>query len=232
MLKQNSKLFTTSVLWITVILIIKEIQGQEVTPSPPSTPTSHANTSLISPTQTPLPQYTCRTGPDTQDFDFVIMQTNNIYLDLSEPVSCSGYITRWHYCRRLFGFREAPAGLWPCVWRRSNSSEEEFEIVGCNNITLNISYEGEIIRCQSHDPTLDPDEVIFVEEGDYIGFYIPESGLVPGLALPDHDQGHFQLRRGRPGFVTSIIQPELESISCTPNCGRAPLNAEIGMSIC
>ena len=224
---ENLKLFSTSVLCLTMILCTKEIQGQKLTPSPPSTLTSHAGTSSISPTPTPLPQYTCKTGPDTQDFSHIIIQTNNIYLDISEPVNCTGYITRWHYCHRIFGFREAPAGLWPCVWRRSNGSDEEFEVVGCNQITV-VSGEGENYRCRSHDPTSDPDEVIFVEEGDYIGFYIPDHSLFPVLAFPDHDHGKFQALRNDTGFVSSFLESELKNISCTPSCGRALLNAEIG----
>ena len=221
----------TSVLCLTMMLSTKKIQGQEVTPSPSLviTQTSHAGTSSISPTPTPLPQYTCRTGPDTQDFRHFIIRTNTIYLDISEPVSCSGFITRWHYCHYVIGFRNTLAGLRPCVWRRSNTSVEEFEVVGCNNITV-VPGEGENTQCRSHDPTLDPDQVIFVEEGDYIGFYVPDSSLFPTLAPIDNDRQPL-LFRSNTGFVSSFLESELENASCAGevSCGRALLNAEIGI---
>lgn len=241
MLRQNTraeklKLLITSFLCL-IILSTEEIRGQHVTSSPHRSDSAAVTSSpvRVSPTPTPLPQYTqCRTGPNTQAYDYIIITTDNIYLDISEPVQCSGFVTRWHYCHYLVGFRDAPAGLWPCVWRRSNSSEdgggggggEGFEVVGCNKITV-ISGEGEDYRCRSHDPTLNPDEVIRVEEGDYIGFYVPDSGLFPALSLPDHEPGRFQMYRNESGFSSFLMESELRNVSCTPICGRALLSAEI-----
>lgn len=218
-----------------VCLLTTSVDCQAVTPSPTST-TLHPLSSttnatrivpMVVPTPASLPQFTCQTGPDTQAYDYFLIGTNQIYLDISQSVNCFGVITRWFYCHHIIGFREATSSLRLCVWRRANHSEERgYEVVRCNQFSI-VPGDGEDFRCQYHIP----DELIAVEEGDYIGFYVPDSGLLPVLSLPDHDVDNYQVIRDVHGFASFIKDSELQYLSCWPDCGRALLRAEIGVLI-
>ena len=220
---------------IMLFLSATVVVSQEVSPSPIQNTTLYSSLSsatlygpLVIPTPSSLPQYTCKTGPDTQAYGNVLIRTNHIYLDISNPVNCSGVITSWLYCHYIIGFRNATSSLWPCVWRRANNSEElGYEIVGCNPF-VTVPGDGESFRCRYHIPS-NPDELITVEEGDYIGFYVPDSGLLPALSIPRLDISSYQLVRDVGGFTSFVRDSEMRNISCTPNCGRALLRAEIGM---
>ena len=65
-----------------------------------------------------------------------------------------------------------------------------------------------------------------MEEGDYIGFYIPDVGLFVGLSSSIYDEGNYQLERNVTGFSDFIEDSELRNTTDTP--GRALLSAEIG----
>lgn len=225
-------------LLLLICLLTTSVDCQNVTPTPTPTilhPSSFAISAtsidlLVVPTPASLSQLTCQTGPDTQAYDYFLIGTNQIYLDISQSVNCSGVITSWFYCHHIIGFREATSSLWLCVWRRANHSEERgYEVVGCNQFTT-VPGDGEDFRCQYHIPS-NVDELIAVEEGDYIGFYVPDSGLLPALSLPNHDVNNYQLIRDVHGFASFIKDSELKYLSCWPNCGRALLRAEIGALI-
>ena len=240
-LKLRWKTSNRSLLHILLIcLMTKCMDCQKVTPSP--TPTILHSLSfvtsatlidpLVVPTPVSLPQFTCQTGPDTQlqAYNYFLIGTDQIYLDNSQSVNCSGVITSWFYCHHIIGFREATSSLRLCVWRRANHSEERgYEVVGCNQFST-VPGDGEDFRCQYHIPS-NFGELIAVEEGDYIGFYVPDSGLLPVLSLPDHDANNYQLIRNVNGFASFIKDSELQYLSCWPNCGRAILRAEIGVLI-
>lgn len=178
------------------------------------------------PIHSPLPDSTCQTGPEFRDgvqVSSFLIETDHVFLDLSEPVNCSGIITRWYYCHIVIAFRNTPAGLWPCVWRKVNHTEG-YEMIGCNKFTI-VPGNGDSVRCRMYVPP-SPSELLRVREGDYIGFYVPDSGIIVALALAENDAGHYQLRSNETGFTSYLSDSDLilvDSIS-----GRALLSAEIG----
>ena len=229
-------------LVVCVLLVISSsVHGVVVAPSPTSTsslsslePTSAASSTSVPQTlsSTPLPEppYNCSTGPEGQELDRFLIATNRVYLDISVPVNCSGVIVRWHYCHFIIGFRNATSSLSFCAWRRSNDSEElTYEIVGCNTLTT-VPGDGESFRCRQYVPS-NPTEIITVEEGDYIGFYVPDSALLPALSVPENDRDNYQLIRNVTGPASTLKYSELRNLSCTPNCGRALLKADIGEAV-
>lgn len=213
------------------LLINTEVKGQTLVPPvkmapSPTTPSSSTLMNVL-PTPSLLPQQTCLAGPEIKEYDHFLIRTDRIYIDVSEPVNCSGIITRWHYCHRLIGFRDANVALWPCIWRRSNTSES-FENIGCNGITI-IPGEGDSHRCSSYDPTVNPAELLEVEAGDYIGFYVPDSGILPSLADPEVANNIYTIHRNESGFVNVVYDYETRIVTgCSPSCGRPVLKAEIG----
>lgn len=179
----------------------------------------------VLPTISPLPtRHTCTSGPEFVQASGTITTTDRIYLDLSQPVNCTGVVTSWYFCHYIIGYRDIPSGLWPCVWRRSNDSSG-YDKIGCNKIMLLPGGEVNDLKCRQFVPS-DPSDFISVEEGDYIGFYIPDVGLFIGLSSPIYDEGNYQLERNVTGFSDFIEDFELRNTTDTP--GRALLRAEIG----
>ena len=199
--------------------------------APPTTTATYTTIATTSsshfpslPVQSPLPHSTCQTGPEfAGGVSGRITETGHVYLDLSEPVNCSGVITRWYYCHIVIAFRNMPAELWPCVWRRSNYSEG-YEAIGCNKFKI-IPGDGDTIRCRLYVPP-NPSDLLRVEEGDYIGFYVPDSGIILALSLAQDDIGHYQLQSNKTGFSSFVADSELIRVISTP--GIALLSAEIG----
>ncbi len=194
----------------------------------PSLSSSYVATSTsnypVLPTISPLPaHHTCNSGPDFVETSGRLTTTKRIYLDLSEPVNCTGVITSWYFCHIVIGYRDIPSGLSPCVWRRSNDSSG-YNKVGCNKIMF-VPGDGEEVRCRRYAPTY-PSDFIRVEEGDYIGFYVPDVGLFLALSSSEYDEGNYQLERNETGDSDFIGDRELRNASSTP--GRALLRAEIG----
>ena len=201
------------------------------TQAPPTTTTTSTTIATTSslfpslPVQSPLPHSTCQTGPEFVDgVSGRITETDHVYLDLSQPVNCSGVVTGWYYCHIVIAFRNTPAELWPCVWRRSNHLEG-YETIGCNKFKI-IPGDGDTIRCRLYVPP-NPSDLLRVEEGDYIGFYVPDSGIILALSLAQDDIGHYQLQSNETGFSSFVADSELVRVSSKP--GRALLSAEIGM---
>lgn len=194
-----------------------------LSPSTTATTIVRSSSHPALPSQSPLPHVSCRTGPNFVKRSNQLSVTDHIYLDLFEPVNCSGVITRWYYCHIVIGFRNSSAGLWPCVWRQSNDSNE-LENVGCHKFTI-VPGDGSDVRCRYYIPN-NPSQLLRVEEGDYIGFYIPDSGLFLALSELKYDQGHYQLQRNHSGFSSHIKISELFPVSTAS--GRALLSAEIG----
>ena len=204
---------------------VAAFSNQTVSPSTliPST-TTHTLVSSSSPVATPsplLPPDTCWSGPDTKEFSSVIIGTSTLYLDLSKAINCSGAIISWQYCHYIIGFRDASSSLVPCIWRRSKAG---YENVGCNSFTV-VPGDGEDFRCR--DFTLsNPADVIEVEEGDYIGFYVPDSGLLPALSIVDESDLDQLLRaRNVTGFTSYLKDSELTLVL---RSGSALLRAQIG----
>ena len=190
-----------------------------------ATSTRSSQSQPVLPTLSPLPtRHTCTSGPDFVEPSGTITTTDRIYLDLSEPVNCTGVITSWYFCHYIIGYRDILSGLWPCVWRRSNDSSG-YDRVGCNKIMLVPGGEVNELKCREFVPS-HPSDFIRVEEGDYIGFYIPDIGLFVALSSPIYDEGNYQLERNETGFSDFIGDSELRNTTSTP--GRALLSAEIG----
>ena len=211
----------------TSLLVSPSLSTQAIEPSP-SLSSSHAATSTSSspvlPTLSPLPsQHTCTSGPELVQASGTVTTADRIYLDLSEPVNCTGVITSWYFCHYVIGYRDILSGLWPCAWRKSNDSSG-YDKVGCNKITF-VPGEGKQFRCRKYVPS-HPSDFIRVEEGDYIGFYVPDVGLFVAFSSSVYDEGHYQLERNDTGFFDFIEDSELRNATSTP--GRAMLNAEIG----
>ncbi len=217
------------ILLVEFGLKVAALSSQTISPSRRILSTTFTTiVNSVVPTPTPLPPNTCWSGPDTEEYQNVFgIGTNVVYLDLSKPINCSGAIISWRYCHRVIGFRHTSSGLRPCVWRRSNindSSETGYENVGCNTFIV-VPGDGDNFRCQSFVPS-NPADVIEVEEGDYIGFYVPDSGLLPALSPVDNSAGPDQLLRARnvTGFTSYLKDSELVFV----NSGSALLRAEIG----
>ena len=209
-------------------LMISPSSSTQATQSPPISSSSTAAATSTSnypvlPTLSPQPPHACMSGPDFKRTSGEVVVTDRIYLDISEPVNCSGVITSWTYCHFVIGFRDKSSGLWPCIWRRSNDSSG-YENIGCNKFTI-VPGDGSDIRCHDYVPS-NPSDFIRVEEGDYIGFYVPDSGLFIALSEYKYDEGHYQSERNETGFSTFIGDSELRNTSSTS--GRALLRAEIG----
>ena len=207
------------------------LSSPAISPSP-SLSSSYVATSTSSypvlPTISPLPaHHTCTSGPDFIETSDKLATTDRIYLDLSEPVNCTGVITSWYFCHIVIGYRDIPSGLSPCVWRRSNDSNG-YNKIGCNKIQF-VPGEGEDVRCRQYFPKY-PSNFIRVEEGDYIGFYVPDAGLFLALSSSNYDEGNYQLERNVTGDSDFIGDWELKNASSTP--GRALLSAEIGQLVC
>ena len=189
------------------------------------TTSQSSSPAAVQPTISPLPiQHTCTSGPEFIRASGTITTTDRIYLDLSQPVNCTGVITSWYFCHYIIGYRDIPSGLWPCVWRRSNDSSG-YEKIGCNKIQLLPGGKVNELKCRQFVPS-NPSDFISVEEGDYIGFYIPDVGLFVGLSSSIYDEGNYQLERNVTGFSDFIEDSELRNTTDTP--GRALLSAEIG----
>ena len=188
-----------------------------------STASSTRNYPVL-PTLSPLPRtHTCISGPIIEQSDGRVTVTKRIYLDISEPVNCSGVITSWYYCHIVIGFRDKSSGLWPCVWRRPENATG-YELVACNKFSI-IPGDGDEFRCHEYVPS-NPSEFIRVEKGDYIGFYSPDSGLLLAFSDSSYDEDHYQMERNETGFSNFIGDSELEYASHT--AGRILLSAEIG----
>ena len=237
-LKRHKVIGRPLLIYIIIILVgfgqkVATSSNPTVSPSRHISSTIYTGTSGLSsslvPTPSPLPPNICWSGPDTEEFQNVIIRTSTIYLDLSKPINCSGAIISWQYCHYIIGFREASSGLWPCVWRRSlnlNDSEAGYENVGCNRFIV-VPGDGEDFRCREFVPS-NPADVIEVEEGDYIGFYVPDSGLLPALSIVNESTEFDELLRVRnvTGFTSYLKDSELRIV--TPRSGSALLRAEIG----
>ena len=232
-------------LWLVLGPGVGVAMMSSSTQTSPSITSSSATSSVGMAVPTPPPlllqrNNLCRTGlqfdnsswPDVADNGINanrIAVTDHIYLDSSEPAPCSGVITRWHYCYVVFGFRNVSSGLQPCVWRRSNPSDSNagYEKIGCNEISI-IPGERDGLQCQSFAP-LSHFDLIRVEAGDYIGFYVPDSGLFLPFSPPEDDTDSFQQKRITMGFAPFIKDSELRNATIQP--GRALLSAEIGITI-
>ena len=200
--------------------------------------TSSSTTSSISvavPIPSPLSQHNmCRTGPQFDNLTDVadnidayrLAVTDHIYLDNSEPLPCSGVITGWHFCYVVLGFHNVSSGLQSCVWRRSNPNDSSagYKNIGCNEFTI-IPGERDGLQCQYFNP-LSHSDFIRVEEGDYVGFYVPDAGLFLPFSLPNDDTDSYQQQRIATGFAPFIKDSELRNATTQP--GRALLSAEIG----
>lgn len=212
------------ILLVEFGLKVTALSSQAISPSRRISSTPF--TTIIMPTPSSLPPNICLSGPDTEEYQNVFgIGTDTMYLDLSKPINCSGAVISWRYCHRVIGFRNTPVGVWPCIWRRSNtndSSEAGYENVGCNIFTV-ILGEGDNFRCQTFVPS-NPADVIEVEWGDYIGFYLPDSGLLPALSRPV-DSSQVLRVRNVTGFTSYLKDTELRFI----DAGSALLRAEIGM---
>lgn len=182
------------------------------TQTPPTTTTNFTTIATTSspfpplPVQSPLPHSICQTGPEFVGVSGRITKTDHVYLDLSQPVNCSGVVTRWYYCHIVIAFRNTLAELWPCVWRRSKHFEG-YETVGCNKFKI-IPGDGDTIRCRLYVPP-NPSDLLRVKEGDYIGFYVPDSGIILALSLAQDDTGHYQLQSNKTGFSSFVAESEL-----------------------
>ena len=120
----------------------------------------------------------------------------------------------------MIGFRGIPASVWPCVWRRVNDTG--YSRVGLNRITITPAI-GDEYHCSNYTPR--PEELIQVEIGDIIGFYVPENGLFIAAASSSEDS-YFQFQRAEPGFAQFVNDSDLVQVGSTS--GRALLGATIG----
>ena len=153
-----------------------------------------------------------------------LLETDKIYIDLNEPLRCSGVIVRWDYCHYVLGFRGTRSGIWPSIWQRAEN-DSTYSLVGVNRITIIPGNEQDsTVRCGSYTPQ--PWELIKVEEGQYVGFFLPDSGLFVALSSFDDDPGKFQLERESFGFTNFLNESEL--INSSTVLGRALLRAVIG----
>ena len=172
----------------------------------------------------------CSTGPNIgkpYPYGGFTETSNTLYIDLSVPVPCSGIIVRWNYCHLVPGFSQSPAQIWPTVWRRANDTG--YSLVGKNIFSV-IPGSGTDYRCGTLIPR--SCERIQVEEGDYIGFYLPDSGVFVTVSTLQADPGHHQLQKRSEGFADHLNDSEL--ISAGNQTGRAQLGAIIGVlsSLC
>ena len=132
---------------------------------------------------------------------------------------------RWEYCHYVLGFRSTPSGIWPSIWRRAEN-DSTYSLVGVNKIIIvpGGNEEDSNVRCGTYTP--EPSELIKVEEGEYVGFFLPDSGLFVAVSSIEIDPDKFQLVNEKFGFTDFLNESELINSSTFP--GRALLRAVIG----
>ena len=84
-------------------LMISPSSSTQATQSPPISSSSTAAATSTSnypvlPTLSPQPPHACMSGPELKGTSSEVVVTDRIYLDISEPINCSGVITSWTYC--------------------------------------------------------------------------------------------------------------------------------------
>lgn len=163
----------------------------------------------------------CMTGPAMQESNSIFVNGRQ-YLSDSGEVACSGPITAWHFCHYVIGFRHLQMELWAGAWRLEGDT---FNLVGLNVIIVDPpGYEEDRLRCVDHQ--VDPFEWIEAQEGDYIGFFLPDNGVFVASASPQSDPDHQQHQRSEYGYASSFNASEVEVAAAS--FGRAILRAEIG----
>ena len=148
-----------------------------------------------------------------------------MYLDVNDPVQCSGVVTGWDFCYGVFAFRTIRAEVWPSVWRRNGS---DYDLVAQNKIGI-VPNEDDVngtIRCREGE-MLDTYDYIEVKEGDFIGFFIPDNGLFIPKTTGSYDPDAYQLRRLAMGYTIKLLDNELVELSE----GRPLVKANIGKSL-
>ena len=164
---------------------------------------------------------TCITGPPMLQSGHIFVNGRQYFSDDVE-VQCSGTVTSWFFCHFVIGYRLLEMELWAGVWRRDG---DEYNLVGLNVIVLEPpGFGGEQFRCREYQvPAADWFEV---QEGDYVGFYVPDNGVFVASAARQSDPDRQQLQRNVYGFAESFNDSEL--ISAASSFGRALLRAFIG----
>ena len=163
----------------------------------------------------------CMAGPSLEDSNSIYVNGRQ-YLSDRGDVACNGYITTWNFCHYVIGYRDQPMELWPGAWRLVG---DYYRLVGLNVIVIEPpGYDGEQLRCKLYD--VEASDWIEVQEGDYIGFYLPENGVFVASASAESDPDRQQMQRSVYGYAGDFNASEV--IEAASSVGRALLRATIG----
>ena len=164
---------------------------------------------------------TCITGPPMLASSHIYVNGRQYFSDAVE-VECNGTVTSWSFCHYVIGYRLLEMELWAGVWRKDG---DEFNLVGLNVIVVEPpGFGGEQFRCRDYQvPAADWFQA---QEGDYVGFYVPDNGVFVASATPQSDPGRQQLQRSVYGFAENFNAAELDPAATS--FGRALLRAFIG----
>ena len=168
---------STSRIALTALLLVRLTYSSTFPPVP--TP-SHSLLLTASPTVVPAPSSYCSAGyaPDAIDGadgvhhwrSLTALEGNRLYLDVGNPIPCSGTVVEWKYCHRVLGFTESRASFLPGVWRYETEGERYVSVVRGTDV---VEHQREVgYQCGRVSVRL-----AGVQEGDIIGFYVPDEGL-------------------------------------------------------
>lgn len=165
----------------------------------------------------------CTTGPTMQESNSIFVNGRQ-YLSDSGEVECNGTVIAWSFCHYVIGFRLVDMAIWAGAWRFTDGL---YELVGLNVIKVDApGYGGEQLRCVEFQ--LEASEWFEVQEGDYIGFYLPDNGVFVASASTQSDPDHRQMQRNMYGYAENFNASEVERAASS--FGRALLRATISES--
>ena len=151
------------------------------------------------------------------------------YVDLEHPLTCSGYIVKWHFCYYTNNVQASTKShrIYFRVYRNESTSQLRQVYHMTMNIELDVGLEP--FRCASN--SLEAREYLSVEVGDYLAVYLPtliRPLLVVGYAAPQLLLYRDRRRFPEPFTSNDIPFSELEGLPGS----LLHLQADVGKTNC
>ena len=163
----------------------------------------------------------CTTGPSMLESNHIFVNGRQYVSDEGE-VECNGTVTSWTFCHYVIGYRLLEMEIWAGVWRRIGA---EFNLVGLNVIVLDPpGFGGDQFRCVERQ--VEAADWFEAQEGDYVGFYLPDNGVFVASATPQSDPNRQQMQLSMYGYAEKFNASDL--ITAANDFGRALVRAYIG----
>lgn len=137
-------------------------------------------------------QESCTVGHLAEPQSPLNIANGEIFLDMDNPVPCSGFITAWHFCHHMPASQEIATGILQ-LWRPIAGSDTYERVY---DLSLNVdipSQSEEAFMCDDHE--LQESDYIPVQENDVLAVYKPR---LNGLRM---------VSTGSPNNALYIIDP-------------------------